>query len=230
MPSNAALVRSATGSGIDQCSHVGRGSSSSWARSHTVTTSGGRSATSSSGVGAASVEVEAGAPGGGDGAGMDPSGGMGAGARPPAARSAAPQRGGELGAGRVVGAHEQRRLAAEGVRPGRGRRGRLGGGGRSGVGRRRWSGCRVISPTCSSTSRWWASRFDSMPARLRSSTGERSEPVSSSTMASRIGSPSAAWRWARRSTVSTPLRLLAQLHMSQTWLSNFATPPTWRCS
>ena len=45
--SNAAGVPTGTGSGTDQCSHPGSATPSSWARSHTVTTSAGRSSTSS---------------------------------------------------------------------------------------------------------------------------------------------------------------------------------------
>ena len=71
---------SATGSGIDQCSHVGPASSSSWARSQTVTTSRAAAGDSSSrrGCGVASGRGRPGA--GGDGAGMHAAGGMGAGA------------------------------------------------------------------------------------------------------------------------------------------------------
>ena len=51
---------------------------------------------------------------------------------------------------------------------------------------------RTISPTSSSTVRWWASRFDGMPSRSPSSFGDRSLTANSSTMASRAASPSAA--------------------------------------
>ena len=40
--SNAFAVPTWTGSGIDQCSQLGSGSSSSWARSHTVIVNAGR--------------------------------------------------------------------------------------------------------------------------------------------------------------------------------------------
>lgn len=51
---------------------------------------------------------------------------------------------------------------------------------------------RTISPTSSSTVRWCASRFDGMSSRSPSSFGDRSLTASSSTIASRAGSPSAA--------------------------------------
>ena len=53
-------------------------------------------------------EVEAGAAGGGDGAGVDPFGRVGAGAVGRLVGELRPQGGGQLGSGRVVGAHEQR--------------------------------------------------------------------------------------------------------------------------
>ena len=56
---------------------------------------------------------------------------------------------------------------------------------------------RSTNPADSSTSRWCDSRLDSTSRRSRSSTGERSQQTSSSTIASRTGSPSAAWRAAR---------------------------------
>ena len=198
--SNAARAPSGTGSGTDQWSQAASGSSSSWARSHTVTTSVRDQSTSSRSVGPRLDEVEAGPPGGGDGAGVDPVRGW-VPAEPPALRVAcSPQRGGQLAAGRVVGADEQRP-----ARRGPGGREQAvervaDAGARSGAARRRSSATARSGRRRSSTSRWWASRFDSRPNSWRSSTGARSERASSSTMARRTGSPRAAWRAARTSS------------------------------
>ena len=100
----------ATGSGTDQCSQVGSASSSSWARSQTVTTSAGRLRDVVEQLRVGVGEVEPGAPPGGHGARVDAFGRVGAGAVGGLVGQLRPQGGGQLGSSRVVGAHEQRRL------------------------------------------------------------------------------------------------------------------------
>ncbi len=111
--SNAALVAVGTGSGTDQCSHDGSGLSSSWARSHTVTTRVGRRRSSTELLRMGIGEIETGTASGRHRAGMDPLGGMGAGAVGRLIGERRPQRRRQLGAGRVVGAHEQDRLGLD---------------------------------------------------------------------------------------------------------------------
>ena len=96
MASNAFAVPTGTGSGIDQCSQSGCGSSSSWARSHTVIVSAGRRRISSSEVGVASPRSRPARRGGGERAGMDPLGRVGAGTERRRAGGRGPQAGGEL--------------------------------------------------------------------------------------------------------------------------------------
>ena len=121
MPSNAPAVPAATGSGTDQCSQPCRSPSSSWAWSHTVTTSGAarrRERAGRHGV----VQVETGALGGRARrrGGPVPRDGCPAEERR-RTDQLRPQRRGELAAGRVGRAHEQRRLrpARRGRGPGR---------------------------------------------------------------------------------------------------------------
>ena len=59
------------------------------------------------------------------------------------------------------------------------------------------SGPGATIPACSSTRRWWAIRFDGIDSSFCSSDGDASASSSSSTIASRPGSASAAWIAAR---------------------------------
>ena len=129
--SNAALVPAGTGSGIDQCSQLSSGSSSSCARSHTVTTSGGSTPTSSRFCGAAddrsspARRAAASAPGWTRFAGWVPADSSGF------AGGLAPQRGGQLRTCGVRGAHEQRAPGRKSSGSARGRRARRATGARS---------------------------------------------------------------------------------------------------
>src|SRR5579863_1532994 len=55
-----------------------------------------------------------------------------------------------------------------------------------------------MTPACSSTCRWWASRLDGMASMAASSDGDASPASSVSAICSRAGSASAAWTAARR--------------------------------
>ena len=108
-----------TGSGMDQC--TARGSpSSSWARSHTVTTRSPSCRTSLMWRGRSRGSARRWRCGGGDGAGIDRLGRVRAGRYRRDGAGPAPQRGGQVGAGRVGGAHEQhpqRRAGCRGSQP-----------------------------------------------------------------------------------------------------------------
>ena len=109
------------------------------------------------------AEVEAGAPGGGDGARMDPLGRVGAGTRPPGrpwSRSTDRQRAGTAPSSQCTRTAPAPRWPVLAVRAARDRSWS------------RWTyrrrpspldRLRSISPAASSTSRWWASRFEGTP-------------------------------------------------------------------
>src|SRR6202046_4074178 len=57
-----------------------------------------------------------------------------------------------------------------------------------------------MTPACSRTRRWWASRLDGMASRAASSDGDTSPASRVSVICSRAGSASAAWTPARRAS------------------------------
>src|SRR5580692_6352511 len=61
-----------------------------------------------------------------------------------------------------------------------------------------------MTPACSRTCRWWASRLDGMASRAASSDGEASPASRVSAICSRAGSASAAWIAARRTRSEVP--------------------------
>ena len=74
---------------------------------------------------------------------------------------------------------------------------------------------RTISPTCSSTSRWWASRFEGMREPFAELLRRPvADVASSSTIARRAGSPSAAWTAERRATESAMCAISTDRHDS----------------
>ncbi len=212
LPSNAAAVPVGTGSGIDQCNQVGGGWISSWARSQTVMTSAGRVVTSSSNRGTASDRstrarrAAATAPGCTRRAGWVPAliAGAPASARQRAAAS-------WLRAEFAVQMNSAARTVGWS-----GARSDVNASGTSETYRRRPSPlerCRVTRPAAARTSRWCARRFEGQPNRACSSAGERSDEPSSSTIASRCGSPRATCRAAR------PARSL--LHTARVSTNNY---------
>src|SRR5580704_6519952 len=61
-----------------------------------------------------------------------------------------------------------------------------------------------MTPACSRTCRWWASRLDGMASRAASSDGEASPASRVSAICSRAGSASAAWIANRRTRSEVP--------------------------
>ena len=176
--SNAFAVPTGTGSGIDQCSQPGCGSSSSWARSHTVIVNGGRSTELVERRRRRVAEVEAGTPGGGDRAGVHPLGRVGAGADrrgAGASRSTGRRRAGSGPSSRCTRTAPDRSPVGPADRAARVRRGS---GGRSDGARRRSTGCaRSARPPRARRGGGPAGSTAHRRASC-SSCGDRSEPVS----------------------------------------------------
>ena len=203
------------GSSIDQCSHEGLGSSSSWALSHTVTTSRRPGVTSASRRGVALVRSSPArrpawtAPGCTRAAGWVPALSAGCSVSVTHNAAASCERAEFWVHTNRTGWRRKRPPETSSSRASR----------CSCTYRRRWSPLdrfRVISPTPSRTSRWWANRFDSDPVSRRNSTGERSEAVNSSMIAKRIGSPNAACRAARTASEGGTARSSHSLSVEST--------------